>query len=92
MSECRTVTASNGTITVAGLGYAPNFGDAGVGAAARFQRANQDKEVKGYTFDYKEFADDTHDSPFGQLEMHDGSPRGQASEVVGRRLADRGQA
>jgi branched-chain amino acid transport system substrate-binding protein len=57
----RVVTATNGTITVAGLGYAQNFGDAGVGAAARFQRANQDKEVKGYTFDYKEFADDKND-------------------------------
>ncbi len=57
----RAVTASNGKITVAGLGYAANFGDAGVGAAARFQRANADKEVKGYTFDYKEFADDKND-------------------------------
>jgi len=57
----RAVTATNGTITVAGLGYAANFGDAGTGAAARFQRANQNKEVKGYTFDYKEFADDKND-------------------------------
>jgi ABC-type branched-subunit amino acid transport system substrate-binding protein len=54
-------TASNGTINIAGLGYATNFADAGTGAAARFQRANQDKEVKGYKFDYKEFADDKND-------------------------------
>jgi branched-chain amino acid transport system substrate-binding protein len=54
-------TASNGTITVAGLGYATNFADAAVGAQARFQRANEDKEVKGYTFDFKEFANDGND-------------------------------
>jgi ABC-type branched-subunit amino acid transport system substrate-binding protein len=52
------VTVSNGTITVAGLGYAKNFADAETGARARFDRANADKEVKGYTFDFKEFADD----------------------------------
>ena len=40
----------------------------------------------------KELAHDTHDSPVGQLEMHDGFPRCQASPVVARRLADRGQA
>ncbi len=57
----RVATASDGTITVAGLGYAQTFGDAGVGAAARFQRANDDEEVKGYTFDYKELADDKND-------------------------------
>ena len=58
----RVVTASDGTITVAGLGFAQTFGDAGVGAQARFQRANDDKEVKGYTFDYKELADDKNDT------------------------------
>jgi branched-chain amino acid transport system substrate-binding protein len=57
----RVATASGGKITVAGLGYASTFGDAAVGAAARFQRANDDKEVKGYTFDYKEFADDKNE-------------------------------
>ena len=57
----RAATASGGTINVAGLGYAQTFADAGVGAAARFQAANEDKEVKGYTFDYKEFADDKND-------------------------------
>ena len=38
-----------------------NFGDAAVGAQARFQRANDDNEVKGYTFEFKEFADDKND-------------------------------
>jgi ABC-type branched-subunit amino acid transport system substrate-binding protein len=56
-----TVTATNGTIPVAGLGYAANFADAGIGAQARFQRANQDHEIKGYTIDFKEFADDKND-------------------------------
>ena len=56
-----TVTASNGTITVAGMGNKATFGDAATGAQARFQRANQTKEVKGYTFDFKEFADDKND-------------------------------
>ena len=57
----RVATATNGTITVAGLGFAQTFGDAGTGAAARFQAANENKEVKGYTFDYKELADDKND-------------------------------
>lgn len=56
-----TVTASNGTIPVAGLGYAANFGDAAIGAQARFKRANDDQEIKGYTIDFKEFADDKND-------------------------------
>ncbi len=51
----------NGTIAVAGLGFAQSFGDAGIGAAARFARANKNNEVKGYKFDYKEFADDKND-------------------------------
>ncbi len=57
----RVATASDGTITVAGIGYAQTFGDAGIGAQARFQRANDDKEIKGYTIDFKEFADDKND-------------------------------
>jgi ABC-type branched-subunit amino acid transport system substrate-binding protein len=60
-STPRVATATGGKITVAGLGYAQTFGDAGVGAAARFQAANENKEVKGYTFDYKELADDKND-------------------------------
>jgi ABC-type branched-subunit amino acid transport system substrate-binding protein len=57
----RVATASGGKITVAGMGYTQTFGDASTGAQARFQRANQDKEVKGYTFDFKEFANDGND-------------------------------
>jgi ABC-type branched-subunit amino acid transport system substrate-binding protein len=57
----RVATASGGKITVAGLGYVQTFGDADTGAAARFQAANENKEVKGYTFDYKELADDKND-------------------------------
>ena len=57
----RPVVATNGTIPVAGLGYAQNYGDANVGAMARFKRANDDKEIKGWTIDYKEFADDKND-------------------------------
>jgi ABC-type branched-subunit amino acid transport system substrate-binding protein len=43
------------------MGFARNFADASVGAEARFQAANENKEVKGYTFEYKEFADDNND-------------------------------
>jgi ABC-type branched-subunit amino acid transport system substrate-binding protein len=60
-SAPRAVTATDGTIPIAGLGNASSFGDGGIGAGARFQRANDDKEVKGYTFDYKGFADDKTD-------------------------------
>jgi ABC-type branched-subunit amino acid transport system substrate-binding protein len=57
----RAFTASGGTIPVAGLGYVKNYGDANVGAQARFQRANDTHEIKGWTIDYKEFADDNND-------------------------------
>jgi hypothetical protein len=57
----RVATASDGTIAVGGIGFAKNFGYAGIGAEARFQRPNDDKEVKGYTFDYKGFGDDKND-------------------------------
>ena len=60
-SAPRVATATGGKITIAGLGFAQTFGDAGTGAAARFQAANENKEVKGYTFDYKELADDKND-------------------------------
>jgi branched-chain amino acid transport system substrate-binding protein len=50
------------TINVGGLGLAKTYAnDAPVGAEARFQRANQSNEVKGYTFAYKGFADDNND-------------------------------
>ena len=60
-SAPRVATATGGKITIAGLGFAQTFADAGTGAAARFQAANEDKEVKGYTFDFKEFANDGND-------------------------------
>jgi branched-chain amino acid transport system substrate-binding protein len=52
---------AGGKIVVAGLGAKASLGDAEIGAAARFARANSTKEVKGYTFDFKEFADDAND-------------------------------
>ena len=55
------VTVTNGTIKVGGIGYAANYGDAAIGAQARFQRANETKEVKGYKFQWTEFADDKND-------------------------------
>ena len=55
------VTATDGTIKVGGIGYVANFGDAAIGAQARFQRANETKEVKGYKFQWTEFADDKND-------------------------------
>jgi ABC-type branched-subunit amino acid transport system substrate-binding protein len=56
------VTATDGTIKVAGMGNASSFGDGAVGAAARFERANEDKEVKGYTVEYADaLADDKTD-------------------------------
>jgi len=54
-------TVQGGVIKVGGLGYAANYGDAAIGAQARFQRANDTKEVKGYTFQWTEFADDKND-------------------------------
>jgi ABC-type branched-subunit amino acid transport system substrate-binding protein len=52
---------SGNTIAVAGLGNAKIFADAGIGAQARFARANRTHELKGYTIDFKEFADDKAD-------------------------------
>jgi ABC-type branched-subunit amino acid transport system substrate-binding protein len=40
------------TVKVAGLALMSNFKDADIGAIARFDRANETKEVKGITFDY----------------------------------------
>jgi ABC-type branched-subunit amino acid transport system substrate-binding protein len=54
-------TASGGVIKVGGIGYVANYGDAAIGAQARLQRANDTKEVKGYTFQWTEFADDKND-------------------------------
>jgi ABC-type branched-subunit amino acid transport system substrate-binding protein len=60
---------SNGTITVAGMGFAANFDpDATVGATARFKRFNDDGEIKGIKIDYKEFADDNQDPAKSQTE------------------------
>ena len=55
------VTVTDGTIKVGGIGYVANYGDAAIGAQARFQRANETKEVKGYKFQWTEFADDKND-------------------------------
>jgi ABC-type branched-subunit amino acid transport system substrate-binding protein len=53
---------SNGTITVAGMGYAANFDpDGTIGATARFKRFNDANEMKGIKIEYKEFADDNQD-------------------------------
>ena len=53
---------SDGTITLAGMGYAANFDpDGTIGATARFKRFNDDNEIKGTKIDYKEFADDNQD-------------------------------
>ncbi len=49
------------TIKTAGIGYLKNFGDAATGTEARFKRANDNNEVKGYTFELTEFADDNND-------------------------------
>lgn len=59
-SAPKAVTVSK-VITTAGLGYLKNFGDAATGTQARYQRANDTNEVKGYTFELKEFADDNND-------------------------------
>ena len=59
-SAPRAVTISK-TITTAGLGFAKNYGDALVGTQARYKRANDTNEVKGYKFEVTEFADDNND-------------------------------
>jgi len=55
-----TVSVSK-TIKTAGIGYLKNFGDAATGTEARYKRANDNNEVKGYTFELAEFADDNND-------------------------------
>lgn len=54
-------TAEGGVIKVGGIGYVANYGDAAIGAQARLQRANDTNEVKGYKFQWTEFADDKND-------------------------------
>ena len=49
-----------------------------VGAEARFQRANQNNEVKGYTFAYKGFADDNNDPNTALSEARQGAERARA--------------
>jgi ABC-type branched-subunit amino acid transport system substrate-binding protein len=49
------------TIKMAGIGSAANFGEADVGAQARFKRFNDSNEVDGIRIDYTEFADDRQD-------------------------------
>jgi branched-chain amino acid transport system substrate-binding protein len=49
------------TITVAGIGSAANFGEADVGAQARFQRFNETDELEGVQIEYTEFVDDRQD-------------------------------
>jgi branched-chain amino acid transport system substrate-binding protein len=49
------------TIKVAGIGSAANFGEADVGAQARFQRFNDTDELEGIRIEYTEFADDRQD-------------------------------
>jgi branched-chain amino acid transport system substrate-binding protein len=49
------------TIKLAGMGTAANFGDADVGAKARFKRFNDSNELEGIQIDYTEFADDRQD-------------------------------
>jgi branched-chain amino acid transport system substrate-binding protein len=59
----RGVTASS--IKVGGLGYSSLYGDADVGAKARFQRANETGGVNGRTIDYVGFTDDGGDPTLG---------------------------
>jgi ABC-type branched-subunit amino acid transport system substrate-binding protein len=56
----RAVTVDK-VIKVGGLGYVKNFADAAIGTQARFKRANDTNEVKGYTFQFTELADDASD-------------------------------
>ncbi|WP_261567310.1 ABC transporter substrate-binding protein [Frankia gtarii] len=53
--------ASSTTIKVAGIGPLAQFGDAAVGAQARFKRFNDTNEVPGVKIDFSEFADDKGD-------------------------------
>jgi len=59
----RAVTATS--ITVGGLGYSFLYGDADIGAKARFQRANDAGGVNGRTIDYLGFTDDGGDPNLG---------------------------
>ena len=57
------------TITVGGLGDAGLYGDAAVGARARFQRANRDGELPGgRTIEFVRFADDKSDAVLDETE------------------------
>ncbi len=46
------------TITVAGMGVKANMGSAEIGARARIERFNAEKEIPGLTIDYTKFVDD----------------------------------
>jgi len=49
------------TIKVASLGFAAQVGTSQIGAKARIQRFNDDKEIKGVKLDYLGFSDDQND-------------------------------
>jgi len=49
------------TIKVASLGYAAQVGTSQIGAKARIQRFNDDKEIKGVKLEYVGFSDDKND-------------------------------
>ena len=59
----RGITATS--IKVGGLGYSLLYGDADIGAKARFQRANDTGGVNGRTIDYLGFTDDGGDPNVG---------------------------
>ncbi|WP_331773057.1 ABC transporter substrate-binding protein (plasmid) [Embleya sp. NBC_00888] len=46
------------TVTVAGMGVKANMGSAEIGAKARIERFNAEKEIPGLTIDYTKFVDD----------------------------------
>ncbi|HUF84804.1 MAG TPA: ABC transporter substrate-binding protein, partial [Acidimicrobiia bacterium] len=58
------------TVRVGGLGDATLYGDAEVGARARFERANRDGELPGgRTIEFVRFADDKSDAALDETEM-----------------------
>lgn len=71
------------TIRVGGLGDAALYGDAAVGAQARFQRANRDGELPGgRTIEFVRFADDMSDAVLDEAEARSLVEQDQVFAIV----------
>jgi ABC-type branched-subunit amino acid transport system substrate-binding protein len=71
------------TIKVASLGNAAQVGSSEIGARARIQRFNDDKEIKGVKLDYVGFSDDKNDPATALSEARKLVTQDQVFAIVG---------